>query len=120
MAKETYFFDTYAFFEVLRGNPSYARYPSAHAATTLFNLAEFNFACKREKRPDADAATRKLATFLVPVHVEDICNAMDLRMVRRELSIPDAIGYSVAGRLGIKFLTGDKAFEKMPNVEFVK
>ena len=45
---------------------------------------------------------------------------MDLKTTHRKLSIPDAIGYTVARRLNIKFLTGDKDFEGMENVEFVK
>ena len=32
----------------------------------------------------------------------------------------DCIGYMTAKRLGVKFLTGDREFEGMDNVEFVK
>ena len=32
----------------------------------------------------------------------------------------DCIGYIIAKRLGMKFLTGDKEFEGFENVEFVK
>ena len=32
----------------------------------------------------------------------------------------DCIGYILAKRLSIKFLTGDKEFEKLDDVEFVK
>jgi len=39
---------------------------------------------------------------------------------KRKLSMVDCIGYVMAGKLGIKFLTGDKEFEKLDNVEFVK
>ena len=38
----------------------------------------------------------------------------------KQLSIPDAIGYIIANRLNIKFLTGDEAFRNIENVEFVK
>ena len=38
----------------------------------------------------------------------------------RKLFIPDAIGYTIAKSHGVKFLTGDKEFEKMANVEFIK
>ena len=41
-------------------------------------------------------------------------------MANKKLSIPDAIGYTVAKRLGIKFLTGDKEFEHMEDTEFIK
>ena len=32
----------------------------------------------------------------------------------------DCVGYVVAKRVGVKFLTGDREFKDMPNVEFVK
>jgi uncharacterized protein len=45
---------------------------------------------------------------------------MDLKTKHRKLSIPDAIGYTIAKRLEIKFLTGDEDFKNYDNVEFVK
>ncbi len=38
----------------------------------------------------------------------------------REVSITDCIGYIMVNKLKIKFLTGDKEFENLENVEFVK
>ena len=40
--------------------------------------------------------------------------------MNRNSSIPDAIGYTIAKKYNIRFLTGDKDFEGMENVEFVK
>ncbi|MBI4209882.1 MAG: PIN domain-containing protein [Candidatus Diapherotrites archaeon] len=120
MDEETIFFDTYAFFEILEANPEYKRFESAKAVTTIFNLAELNFALKRDKKRAADETTLKYAELLTEVTAEDVINAMTLRMEKRALSIPDAIGYTVAKRLGIKFLTGDKEFKGMESVEFVK
>jgi len=39
---------------------------------------------------------------------------------KENISYSDAIGYTIAGRLGAYFLTGDDAFEGKPAVEFVK
>jgi len=39
---------------------------------------------------------------------------------KRNLSYVDCIGYIIAKQRNIKFLTGDKEFEYMENVEFVK
>jgi hypothetical protein len=36
------------------------------------------------------------------------------------LSYVDALGYVIATKMKIKFLTGDNAFEGMENVEYVK
>ena len=36
------------------------------------------------------------------------------------ISYIDAIGYTISLERGIKFLTGDKEFKNLPNVEFIK
>ncbi len=120
MTEETFFFDTYAFFCILEANPNYKKFENANAVTTAFNLAELNFALKRDKKASADEVTAKYADLLTDVKISDITKAMGLRLEKRKLSIPDAIGYVVARRLGIKFLTGDKEFERMENVEYAK
>ena len=43
-----------------------------------------------------------------------------MRKIKRKPSYIDCIGYMVAKRLNIKFLTGDKDFEDLDNVKFVK
>lgn len=116
-----FFFDTYAFFEVIRGNPRYAQYADAQVITTLFNLAELNYNLKKEiSRKIADEYTEKYKQYLVEVALSDIKEAMDLKIRKKNLSIPDAIGYTVAKRYNFKFLTGDEGFRNMDNVEFVK
>jgi len=40
--------------------------------------------------------------------------------IKKDTSITDCISYFMAKNLGIKFLTGDKEFENLENVEFVK
>jgi len=120
MNEQVFFFDTYAFFEIIAGNPAYKKFASENAITTIFNLAELNYALKREGKQFADKVTKEYEIFLVEITIEDIMKAMDLRLKNRKLSIPDAIGYIVAKRKKVKFLTGDKEFSKMPNVEFVK
>ncbi len=39
---------------------------------------------------------------------------------KQRLSYVDAIGYQFSLDLGVKFLTGDKQFENIENVEFLK
>lgn len=116
-----YFFDTYALFEIIKGNEKYSDYAAIGGVTTLFNIAEFNYNLKKERnKQEADEITSKFKSKTIKVLWEDILNAMDLKSKIKYLSIPDAIGYTVAKRLDIKFLTGDDDFEKMENVEFVK
>ncbi len=116
-----YFFDTYAFFEIIKGSPKYKAYADNEAVTTLFNLAELNYGLKKEMSKElSDQYTTKYHPYAVDATIEDIKNAMDLKTMKRKLSIPDAVGYTMAKRLNVKFLTGDSDFEGMENVEFVK
>ena len=118
---EGYFFDTYAFFEIIRGNPKYERYRNVIAITTIFNLAELNYNLKKEMKDElADEFTEKYKNYLIEVEVDDIKTAMSFKNKNKQLSIPDAIGYIIANRLNIKFLTGDEGFRNFNNVEFVK
>lgn len=121
MNKETFFFDTYAFFEILEGNQAYKKYQDVEAVTTIFNLAELNYSLKKEKgKAFADATVENYANCLVDVTIEDVKEAMDLKVQKKSLSIPDVIGYTIAKKLKVKFLTGDSEFENLPNVEFVR
>jgi len=56
--------------------------------------------------------------------IEDLVNASKLRLKARQeernLSLINCLGYVIAKRLGIKFLTGDREFKGLENVEFVK
>jgi len=113
--------DTYAFFEFIAGNKEYKKYLGKKSATTVFNMAELNYNLKKEmSKRKADSYTTKYSKMLVDVTVEDILLAGDLKRENRLLSLPDCIGYVTAKRIGAKFLTGDKEFEKMKDVEFVK
>ena len=116
-----FFFDTYAFFEIIKGNPKYNPYLECRIITTIFNMAELNYNLKKEKdKKIVDEYTDKYSKFIVDVPIGDIKRAMDFKMLNKHLSIPDAIGYTVARKYGVKFLTGDGDFENMENVEFVK
>ncbi len=118
---ETYFFDTYALFEIIRGNPKYEKYTDSKAITTAFNIAELNYNLKKlHSKKIADFFTKKFKQCTVRILWDDIINAMDLKIQYKDLSIPDVVGYIVAKRSKVKFLTGDEGFKSFENVEFVK
>ncbi|MGQ9469125.1 MAG: hypothetical protein ACUVTD_04780 [Nitrososphaerales archaeon] len=54
--------------------------------------------------------------------MDDIEDSMKLRLELKNkgfnLSYADALGYYLAGKLGIRFLTGDRVFKELANVEF--
>src|SRR3989344_3182726 len=98
-SKPTYFFDTYAFFEVLKGNPNYNKYIDSTIITSIFNIAELNYNLKKEKsKKIADSITDQYKKYIVPLVITDIKLAGDLKVKFKHLSIPDAIGYNVAKR----------------------
>jgi len=51
---------------------------------------------------------------------EWLLEAMALKARRPRLSYADTIGYTAARRLGARFLTGDEAFRRLPDVEFCR
>jgi len=116
-----FFFDTYAFFEVIRGNQLYDMYADSPIITTVFNIAELNYGLKKETDEEtADDYAAKYWNFVVPVLVEDVKKATSLKRKYKDLSIPDVIGYVVAERYKLPFLTGDEGFRNLPNVLLVK
>ncbi|MEK6873809.1 MAG: PIN domain-containing protein [Nanoarchaeota archaeon] len=118
---EIYFFDTYALIEIIKGNNNFKKYINSLIITTIFNIAELNYNLKKEMKKDlAEEYTKDYFDFIVNVTLNDIKEAMDLKTKNRKLSIPDAIGYTIAKRYKVKFLTGDEDFRNFQNVEFVK
>jgi predicted nucleic acid-binding protein len=119
-----YFYDSYTILEHLRGSPSYKKYfKEPDGVTTRFNLIEVYYRLLDD--PDfAEEVYSSFSSVLVDVSDGQLRRAM---VKRRELkgrglniSYADAIGYLVARERKLKFLTGDKEFASLPDVEFVK
>ena len=119
-----FFFDTYAFFEIMEKNPNYLRYcKNVAIVTTKWNLMELHYGLLREYNRDvANYYYDLLVEFAMPVDDLIIKKANEFRLEfkKRELSYVDCLGYTIAKVRGIKFLTGDKQFQDLENVEFVK
>jgi uncharacterized protein len=117
----SYLFDTYAIFEILNGNERYKPYASCISFVTRLNLFELYYNILREHgKGPAEDIMQRYANSVTDFDEEDIRNAAHLKLTRRKLSMADCIGYAVSQRLGIRFLTGDKEFEGMEGVEWVK
>lgn len=121
------FGDTYALIELLKGNPNYGSYSQADLVTTEFNILELTYALFRdfgrsETISIIDSIRSK--TEVVLTEDSDYLDAADLRLsinrTGKKLSLVDALGYTCSVKLGIKFLTGDREFNGMENVEYVK
>jgi predicted nucleic acid-binding protein len=123
MGQVAYFFDTYALFEILRGNAAYDRFQADGFITTKLNLLEFHYrALELYGERFADTTFQKLLpnTIVIPDAVLLRASKLKRREKKRRLSYVDCIGYELAQTNALPFLTGDKEFRDMPGVEFVR
>ncbi|MBI4210501.1 MAG: PIN domain-containing protein [Candidatus Diapherotrites archaeon] len=120
----TYFADTYAMVEYFKGNSGYTKYFEKHSIiTSRLNLMElYYWTLKDEGEELAEKYFQSFLSDAVGFDDSTIKNAMKFRLANRgkSLSYVDSIGYQAALENNVKFLTGDRAFAGMPNVEHVK
>ena len=118
-----YFFDSYALIEIVKGSKLYDRFKDVKPTCIILNLFELHQALLREfNKQTADYWITKFDYILLDISNENIIEASDFRFKNKakKLSMTDCLGYVVASKNSLKFLTGDKEFEGMNNVEFVK
>lgn len=115
-----YFADTYALVEMGKGAPQYKPYISADFVLTKWNLAEFYYSLIREGKP-AMTQFNEFRKRLISISFTSIIAAAQFKLRHKEkrMSYVDCVGYALALEHGMKFLTGDKQFKGMPNVEWV-
>jgi len=122
--ERTFFYDTYALFEIFKGNKNYLNYISdIGIVTTKLNLMELYYGLFVEFGINvAEFYYNKYKEFCADASDNTIKAAMQFKAQhkKRNLSYVDCVGYAFANEMKIKFLTGDKEFKDMPNVEFVK
>ena len=123
MEIKRYFFDSYAIIELLNGNLSYAKFINENVTLTLFNLAEiYWFAINEYEENKANEIYNKYKPSVIDVSDEILKEAIKFRKEnkKKDLSYTDCIGYIYAKENNLTFLTGDKGFKDLENVEFVK
>ncbi|RLF21219.1 MAG: type II toxin-antitoxin system VapC family toxin [Thermoprotei archaeon] len=124
---ERYYADTYALVAIVKGDENYSAYVDKILVTTEFNLLELAHALTRdfgaEKARRVLKIIREDLVIIQPTDEDYIDAALLRREVKREgknLSLIDCLGYVIAKRLNIPFLTGDREFKDMENVEYVE
>lgn len=122
---ETFFFDTCALVEIVKGSENYKKYIDTKIVTTLLNLMEFHYSTMQDLGNEkAVVLFNELKQFTVDFDKEDVINANLFKYQQnkkhKKISYIDALGYVIALGKGIKFLTGDKDFEDVEFVEYVK
>ncbi len=119
----TYFLDTYALIEIVKGNPAYGKYAKAKAHTSLFNLYELYVQVL--KSYGEEMAKKEFDNFKrILIEVKDIhiflAAAFKTGDKKTHFSYTDALGYAIAEAEGLRFVTGDNEFRNLPNVQFVR
>ena len=124
MVLKTYFFDTYALIEVIKGSPNYKDFSEyTSMVTTKLQLMELYYSVLCESgKEKADLYYALFSSSSIPLQDGTIKNAMLFRSQhkKKKLSYVDCLGYTLACERNIPFLTGDKEFEHLPNVCFMK
>ncbi|MBS3171495.1 PIN domain-containing protein [Candidatus Woesearchaeota archaeon] len=118
-----YFFDSYAIVEIVAGNQSYSKFINEPVTITIFNLAEIYWsAILNLEEKKAEEIYETYSACIKTISDEVLKEAIKFRKKHKnkDLSYTDCIGYIYALKNNMKFLTGDREFEAMENVEFIK
>ncbi|MBS3077491.1 hypothetical protein J4233_04430 [Candidatus Pacearchaeota archaeon] len=123
MEEIEYVFDSYAIVEILKKNEKYNPYLEYDVYMTVYNLAEIYYSVLNEHGEEkANIVFDKYRDCVCEIEDDVLKEAMKFRKEhkKQDISYADAIGHTYAKMHSMKFLTGDKEFELMENVEFVK
>lgn len=122
MMNNSFVYDAYAIIEIIEGNENYEYYIDKGIIINNFIYAEICYILTRKGYPNADKYLDRYKKYIINIDADLIKSAMIFRYQNKDkrMSMTDCISYFQAKQLKIKFLTGDKEFEDMNNVEFVK
>ena len=120
-----FFYDSYAVLAYLSDNENYRFFFEENdGSLTKLNLMEIYYrTLEVHGAKAASQVIKAFAKYVIDFEVADIEGSMKLRLELkkngRNISYADALGYFLALKNKVKFLTGDKWFERLESVEFV-
>jgi predicted nucleic acid-binding protein len=117
-----YFFDAYAIIEIIKVQENYSQYAGYEIFTNALHLAEVYYhLLKSYNEETAHHIMDNTEVSLIDISHNTSVSAAKFRYKNRKkkLSYADCIGYITAKANKLRFLTGDKEFKNLPNVEFV-
>ena len=118
-----YFFDTYAIIELIKGNPNYEFIKDNVIITSSMNIAELYYSLLLENNQEfADKIINSFNFELIDITSKIAIKSSLFRFQNKKLRLSyiDCLGYILALKNNLLFLTGDKGFESLDNVEYVK
>lgn len=122
MNNKSYFFDTYAIIELIKGNPNYESVEDHLIMTSVMNLAEVYYALLLAHGKEiTDSILENLNIEFLEITSKISIESAFFRYKNKKnnFSYIDCVGYITALRNNLLFLTGDKEFKNFDNVEFV-
>ena len=126
MTPARYFYDSYAVLAFTSGRPAYKGYfEEQDGVLTKLNLLEvFYRSLEQYDFKVASDILESFSKYLIDFESDDISGSMKLRLELKrkghDASYADALGYFLSRKMGIKFLTGDRAFRGLSCVEYVE
>jgi len=118
-----YCLDTYALMELAEGNKKFAFLLEEDFVIPSTTLAEFSWVLLREKGEEVKKHwIDKLFGFSQNADVKTMIKAQEFRYSnkKKDLSFFDCVGYIFSLENNSIFVTGDKEFENLKNVKYVK
>lgn len=118
-----YFLDSYAVIEYLNDNPNYQYYIDKFSGMlTYYNIMQITYGFIDSGNTKVSLLVDALWHLIVEPTKEELVESVKFRKkhAKKRLSYADCLGYVIALKRKVKFLTGDKQFKGMKNVEFVK
>ena len=120
-----FFYDSYAVLAYLSDNPNYRSFFEENdGILTKLNLMEIYYRTLEVHGVQAASEVVKaFAKYVTDFGIADIEGAMKLRLKLKkkglDISYADAMGYYLAKKSNVRFLTGDKWFKGLEGVEFI-
>lgn len=117
-----YFFDSYAIIELFKNSLPYEKFKDEVIITSALNLAEVYYIIASSFGENIADKVGDIKMNFIEISPSIALEASRFRFRNKSLkfSYADCIGYLMAKKGNIKFLTGDEQFKGFENVEFVK
>ena len=118
-----YFFDSYALIEMLKKNNHYDAFADEELCTSDLNMGEvYHFLLRTRGKQDADYWYERFCGTILSFDTNLVIAAMQFKYQNKgkNFSFVDCVCYALSIHEKLLFLTGDKEFKGMANVEFVK
>ena len=116
-----YYLDTNALAAIAEGNPKFVKFMEGDFIISDITLAEFyGIVLKEFNELTANYWYKKLSPYSKPADKLIMVKSIKFNHQNKKLSFFDCVGYVFSVENNHTFVTGDKGFEKMANVELIK